>query len=258
MILKRMHSAAVSSTLMLALLSPCAHAGLFDDDEARRAILDVRQRIEQAKEEAKARSTEQAEQLNQLRRSVLELNNQNEELRKELESLRGQQETLGRDVAEIQRKQKDLQTGVDERAKRFEPQKVTVDGKEFLADPTERQQFDDAIASLKKSDFAAAITALTTFTQRYPGSGYKESALFWLGNARYANREYKEAITAFRGMVTQNAQHPKAPEALLSIANCQSELKDSKGARKTLEELLKNYPQSEAAAAGRERLRTLK
>ena len=45
---------------------------------------------------------------------------------------------------------------------------------------------------------------------------------------------------------------------MLSIANCQIELKDSKSARTTLESLIKTYPQSEAAQAGRERLARLK
>jgi TolA-binding protein len=45
---------------------------------------------------------------------------------------------------------------------------------------------------------------------------------------------------------------------VLSIANCQIELKDTRAARKTLEDLTKAYPQSEAAQAGRERLSRLR
>jgi len=45
---------------------------------------------------------------------------------------------------------------------------------------------------------------------------------------------------------------------MLSIANCQIELKDVTGARTTLNGLIKTYPQSEAAQAGRERLSKLK
>jgi len=48
------------------------------------------------------------------------------------------------------------------------------------------------------------------------------------------------------------------PDAVLSVANCQLELKDSKGARKTLADLVKAYPDSEAAATAKERLATLK
>ena len=40
----------------------------------------------------------------------------------------------------------------------------------------------------------------------------------------------------------------------MAIANCLLELKDSKGARKTLEDLIANYPGTEAAQAAKERL----
>ena len=84
------------------------------------------------------------------------------------------------------------------------------------------------------------------------------SAFFWLGNAQYATREYKEAIQNFRSLLTQAPDHLRAPEAVLSIANCQVELKDTKAARSTLEDLIKAYPQSEAAAAAKQRLPRLK
>ena len=45
---------------------------------------------------------------------------------------------------------------------------------------------------------------------------------------------------------------------MLSIANCQMELKETKGTRKTLEDLVSTYPQSEAALAAKERLARLK
>lgn len=260
----RMHRAAVVrgwlalGVLGVALCAAPARAALFEDDDARKAILDLRQRVDQSSEQLKARLAEQAEQLNQLRRSLLDLNNQLEATRAETARLRGQNEQLARDVAEMQRQQKDLQQGVDERVRKFEPAKVTIDGKEFVADPEERRLYDEAMATLRKGDFAAAASAFLAFQKRYPKSGYAESVLFWLGNAQYGKREYREAIASFRALVGTAPESPRAPEALLSLANCQLELKDSKGARKTLDDLLKAYPKSEAAQAGRERLASLK
>ena len=49
--------------LPLALLVPPAQAGLFDDEEARKAILDLRQRIEQNAEQARARQAEPGHEL---------------------------------------------------------------------------------------------------------------------------------------------------------------------------------------------------
>lgn len=248
--------------LALALVAPAARAGLFDDDEARKAILDLRQRQDQSEARTKAAVTEGSvqvlEQINQLKRSLLDLNNQLEVMRAEMARLRGQDEQLTRDVAELQRQQKDVQQGVEDRIRKLEPKKVTLDGKEFLADPEEQRQFDEAMALLRKGDFTAAAPAFSSFTRRYPGSGYNAAALFWQGNAQYGMREYKEAMASFRSMIAAGPDHARAPEAMLSIANCQMELKDAKGARRTLDDLLKTYPKSEAAQAGKERLASLK
>jgi tol-pal system protein YbgF len=248
----------VAQGMVLALAAGGASAGLFDDDEARRAILDLRSRIQQADDASKARAAEQADQISQLRRSLLDLNAQLEALRAELAKTRGQNEQLARDVADLQRAQKDIVQGVDTRLRKVEPQKVSVDGKEFMADPEEKRQFDDAMGTLRGGDFAAAASAYEGFLRRFPGSGYVDSARFWLGNAQYGKRDYKEAIATFRSFVSASPDHPRAPEALLALANCQIELKDAKSARKTLGDVVKAYPNSEAAGAAKERLAALK
>jgi len=246
------------SALLLVAASASVHAGLFDDEEARKAILDLRTRISQADEQAKARSAETNAQLQQLQRSLLELNNQLERLRTDIAAQRGQGEQLARDVADMQRRQKDISQGVDERMRRFEPQKVSLDGKEFLADPEEKRIYEEAVALLRNGDFAGTASALQGFVRRYPASGYVDSARFWLGNAQYGKRDYRDAVATFRTFVAAAPEHPRAPEALLALANSQLEMKDAKGARTTLNELLKTYPKSEAAQAGRERLAALK
>lgn len=252
----------VAWLLAMMLAAPAARAGLFDDDEARRAILDIRQKQEQSEAQQKAAQAEAnaqlMEQISQLKRSLLDLNNQLELMRADMAKLRGQDEQLTRDVSDLQRQQKDVQQGVEDRIRKLEPQKASVDGREFLADPEEKRLFEEGMAVLRKGDFASASAAFLGFTRRYPASGYMPSALFWLGNAQYGMRDYKEAMTSFRTLLSTASDHPRAPEAMLSIANCQLELKDSKGARRTLDDLLKAYPGSEAAQAGKERLASLK
>jgi tol-pal system protein YbgF len=133
-----------------------------------------------------------------------------------------------------------------------------VDGKEFIADPTEARDFEAALATFRRGEFPAAQAAFAEFLRRFPQSGFKTTALFWLGNSQYANRDYRGAIANFRALIAQDPDHPRAAEAVLSIANCQIELKDNAGARKTLDELIKAYPQSEAALAAKERLARLR
>ena len=241
----------------LGLLALNSHA-LFDDDEARKAILDLRQKVDIQQQ----RNVEDIKKANddnaQLRRSVLDLSNQLEVLRADLAKMRGQDEQLARDIAEVQRRQKDITQGVDDRLRKFEPSKMTVDGKEFVASPAEIRDFDAALATLRRGEFTLAQTTFLDFIKRYPESGYRPSALFWLGNSQYALKAYREAIINFKSVVAIAPDHVRSPEAALSIANCQVELKDAKSARKTLEDLIKVYPQSEAASVANDRLSKLK
>lgn len=235
-----------------------AHAAFFEDDEARKAILDVRQRIEAVRVDVDQSRKAAADEITSLGKSLLDLQRQIELLKGELSAVRGSNEQLLRDLSEVQRIQKEQVQTVSERLSKFEPVKVNSDGLEFLADPGEKRDFDAALAVFRKGDFPAAQDLFAGFLSRYESSGYAQSALFWLGNAQYATRDYKAAIVNFRALVAKNPDHVRAPEAVLSVANCQLELKDTKGARKTLSDLVKAYPQSEAAVAAKERLLTLK
>jgi tol-pal system protein YbgF len=249
---------------MGALLSASVsvHAGLFDDEEARRAILDLRQRIEASKQETDQKVGEESkrasEEVAQLRRGLLDLQNQLEATKTELAKVRGLNEQLARDVAEGQRKQKDSAQLLEDRLRKLEPVRVTLDGREFLAEPAEKRDYETGFAVFRKGDFASAEVVLIDFINRYAQSGYRPSALFWLGNAQYATKDYKDALANFRTLVAQTPDHSRVPEALLAIANCQLELKDTKGARKTLEELTNAHPTTEAAAAAKERLARFK
>lgn len=257
-------AAAVFKRWVLLLAATCAvsaQAGLFDDEEARRAILDLRQRIEAVRQEGERRKAE-TDRLNEdnalMRRSLLDLQAQIDGLKTEQAKLQGANEQLARDLSESQRRLKDATQVVDERLRRFEPIKVTVDGVEFMAEPQEKRDYEAAVAVFRKGEFVPAQASFVDFIRRYPQSGYLPSAFFWLGNAQYATRDYKEAIANFKSMLTQAPKHVRAPEAQLSIANCQIEMKDTKAARKTLEDLVNTFPNSEAAFAAKERLNRLK
>jgi tol-pal system protein YbgF len=224
-------------------LCAAANAGLFEDDEARRAILDLRQRVDR-----------QGEEIQNFQRSLLEQQNQFEALRQETARLRGEKEELTQEL----RRAQELSQGVDDRLKKFEPTTVKVDGVEFVADPAETKAYEEALAVFRKGDFGAASTVFNDFIKRNPKSGYVLPSLFWLGNAQYANRNYTNAISNFNTLLSKAPNHMRAAESMLSVANCQLELKDIKAARKTLGDVVKAYPHTEAAAAASERLAKLK
>ncbi len=239
----RMFSRTLLVLALGASLSGASWAALFEEKEARRAILVLCQKVDK-----------QNESVQQLQRALLEQQNQFEAIRSELANLRGEKEQLTQDL----KRQQDSAKVVSERLRKFEPSKVTFEGAEFMAEPAETKAYEDALAVFRQGDFATAANVFTDFTRRYPRSGYGVAALFWLGNAQYANRDYKEAIKNFSALLARAPDHARAPESLLSVANCQLELKDTKAARKTLTDVVKSYPQTEAATAATERLAKLK
>ena len=251
----------------VALAAACcvvwpAHAALFSDDEARQAILDLRARVDANRAEAESAKAElrkaQEEQVGGARRALLDLVAQIDALRSELAQLRGQNEQLQRDVSDLQRQQKSVASSMDERLRTLEPLKVTLDGTDFVVQPREKAEYDAAMAALRSSDFDKAADLYGQFLRRYPDSGYVPAVLYWQGNARYASRDYKPAIDSYRTLIAKVPGHVRVPEAMLAVANCQSELKDDRAARRTLEELVKAHPKTEAAATARDRLARMK
>ena len=292
-----------ASLCLLGLFAPTAQAALFEDEEARRAILDLRQRLEnqrqtqlQSSEQTLQKSLDQSQKqfevlrkqvetdINQSkqdnRQAVLQLQAQIEVLKQDVASLRGEREQLLREITLLQRAQKDTNVEIEERFQKINsllakqeaapppPVKeeapksskvnVQVDGFEFLAEPEEKRDFEAAFVLFRKGDFAAAAKEFAQFVKVYSASGYKPSALYWLGSSKFARRDFNEAIAQLRNLATDYPNHARTPEAMLTIGNAQIEIKQSKEARKTFNELLKLYPATEAAAAAKDRLAQLK
>lgn len=257
MAMRTLHSTIAAAILAAFSYVPLqAHAGMFDDEEARKAILELRGKIDATQREL--RDVHSNLDAKSDKSGTLDLINQNEQLRQEIAKLRGQVEVLTNEVANTQQRQKDFYVDLDNRLRKMEPQRVTVDGKEASVEPAEQKTYDAALSVFKAGDYRSAAAAFIDFQRRYPQSGYSASSQYWLGNAYYAQRDYRNAITAQQALVTAYPDSPKAPDALLNIASCYVELKDKPAAKKTLETLVAKYPESPAAQTAKERLIALK
>ena len=113
-------SLAAAFVAAFSLLPLQSQAALFEDEEARIAILEIRARLNNMQSEINAKAD---------KTNSLDLNNQNEQLRQEIARLRGQVEILTNELANAQKRQKDFYVDLDGRLRKLEPQKVTVDGK---------------------------------------------------------------------------------------------------------------------------------
>jgi tol-pal system protein YbgF len=242
--------------LCVALSAP-AGAALFGDDEARKAILDLRDRVaelDRQQQQTAAELARRSTQLDAANRAQLEFANTTDRLRQEIATLRGQVEQLTNELANQQKRNRDLYGDLDARLKKFEPLTVTVDGRQVAVDRNEQTAYEAAMAQFRASDFKGAAASLQSFTTRYPQSAYAASAQYWLGNSLYALKDYAGAINAQNVVVTRFHESPRAPDALLNIASSQVELKQTQQATDTLKRILTEFPDSESARTARERL----
>jgi len=236
--------------LIAALGAAQAQAGVFDDDEARRQIADLKAKTE-------ARFDQQA-------KAQLNLADQIQRQGEEMARLRGQIETLTYELETAKKRQQDFYLDLDTRLRKFEaaaPANATVSpengaNSKPAADPgKETQDYETALNQFKAGKYKDAAAGFGAFVQKYPDSSLAPNAQYWLGNAWYAQRDCKRAIEAQSVVTTKYADSPKASDAWLAISTCQQEMGNPTGARRSLETVLSKYPGTPAADAARERLK---
>jgi tol-pal system protein YbgF len=247
-------SRIAAACLALAAWLPLhASAGLLDDDEARRAILDLRNKVENLTKEVNTRLDAKSD-----KSATLDMLNQHEQTMQEIARLRGQIEVLANQVATAEKHQKDYYTDLDARLKKLEPRQETIDGQAAQVMPSEKSAYDAAFAQVKSGDYKGGAAAMQDFVRRYPESAYAANAQYWLGNAYFAQGDYKNAISALEVVATTYKDSAKAPDAMLNIASSYALLKDNKAAKKALKTLVTKYPDSSAAQTAKDRLAALK
>jgi tol-pal system protein YbgF len=262
-----------------SVLSMPTWAGFLDDDEARKAILDLRtevrtrdaehvQKTQQLSDQlgnlgiasansmAKLRSdlTEQSKQIEILRNNLLDLNVALKTARDDNAKLRGMIEISQNELQISKRKQQDLEAAADARLKKLEPRTVAIDGKETLVDKAEENSFNAALNQFKAADYKSANRGFETFVVQYPQSGLLASALFWFGNSQYAAKEPKAALQTLQGLMQKFPQYPRAADAYLTMAHCHEEQNDKKRSNELYNYVIKTFPESSAAQAAKEAL----
>jgi tol-pal system protein YbgF len=270
-----MRAAAAGALLALAAVLP-AHAGLFDDDEARKRIEALRTELAQQGKDNEARIARLEELIRNI--GVVELVRQLEQVNSDIAQLRGQLEVIANENQQIQKRQRDFYLDLDSRLKRLEggtaaPTSAAPPSPEPVVAsvpppapkvPTREEQqrevkaYDAASNLFRRNDFPSAIEAFRAFLKDYPQSQLAANAGYWIGIG-YANlKDYRNALAAQRDVLTRYPQSPKAPDAMLAIAAIQAEQGDSGSARNTLEDIIARYPGSEAAGKARTRLAALR
>jgi tol-pal system protein YbgF len=266
---------ALAFLLVVQLATAPARAALFDDDEARKRIDTLRGRVDQLERTLGQRLDE----LETKNAAVVDLFKDVEQIKADIAKLRGQYEVLTYELEQAQKRQRDLYLDLDSRVRKLEggPGASAAPGATDAAPAvaggvaatppfsppapgrpgdvaSEQRAYDAALDLFKSGNYSAATTSFQLFARTYPRSPLAPSAMYWAGNAQYAQKDYRAAIATQRQLLGTFPDSQKVPDALLNIASAQIELGDNAGAKKTLEDIVAKYPTSEAAGKARQRL----
>ena len=265
-------SIRLAAAAVLLAVTTAAHAGLFDDDEARKRIEDIRTAQDKSARENSERIGRLEESVRNI--GVVELLRQIETLNEEIARLRGSIEVLANQNEQVQKRQRDFYLDLDSRLKRLEgggasgqapavsspttssPEPVAAAPKAASKEEQAREvkAYDAASSLFRRNDFASAAEAFRAFLKDFPQSTLAPNATYWIGICQANLKDYKAALATQEGLLVRFPQSAKAPDALLAVAAVQSEQGDSGSARNTLEDIIARYPASEAAGKARTRL----
>ena len=268
-------------------------AGMFDDEEARKQIVQLRSQMAETQRTLDQRIAELEAQARN--RSIIDLFNQVETLKTEFARLRGQIELLQNEMENTQKRQRDLYVDLDDRLRKVEAQVTeqaaravqmppnvvgpaltqgpvssantqpgtdttralppsTVTPPSVMDPVAEQRAYDQGLEHFRGGRFGEAVTAFQLFMRNFPKSTLVPSAQYWIGNSLYAVRDFRGAIAIQRQLVSQYPESAKASDALLNIASAQGELGDLQGSRATMQEVVAKYPSSEAGIKAKQRL----
>jgi len=119
------------------------------------------------------------------------------------------------------------------------------------------EMYEVAVGQVKGGNPKKGRETLTDFAVKYPDHKLIPNALYWKGEAFYAEKDYENAILTFQDVVDKYPRGEKAPDAMYKQGLSFLALKDTKNARVLLDLVQKKYPKSKAAEMAKKKLKEI-
>ncbi len=265
------------------------YAGIFSDSEARKAITNLTQQVNEQTQQKNAQYT-------QMQTAILDLQNHIENLRHERNKLNGQLEII---QLELQKSKQNYQLLANTYTDKLDAQQKTIN--ELTEDVAKIKQNTEGKISIKsivhnnstleKSNYEekdvanninnninAKITRVFNIGLKYFNQGdFKKSAdifnelladntdsslmpllTYYLANSYYGLKKYKQALIQMKNFISNYPSDAKIPDVYLMLANVYFEMHDTINAKKTLEYIINTYTQHDVFSIAKKRLTEIK
>lgn len=129
---------------------------------------------------------------------------------------------------------------------------VTI--KAAVATPEEERAYLAAFDLAKSGKYDEAIKGFRSLVVQWPQGPYSDNAWYWMGEVQTVKRDYVGATTSFQYLTDKFPTSPKIADGLYKLGLSQLELKRNGEARTTLQRVVREYPETNAATLARKKL----
>lgn len=198
-------------------------------------------------------------------------------LRDEIRGLRGDIEKLRFDMDARERSGKDLFINLDRRVQQLESGGAAVSGsaggtaatvattspgtlsaapaaRATVATPEEERAYLGTFDLLKNGKYDEAIKGFRGMLDQWPQGRYADNGWYWMGEAQLVKRDYTGAANSFQSLIQNFGSSPKMADGLYKLGLCQVELKRTPEAKASLQRVLRDFPNTNAANLAKQKL----
>jgi tol-pal system protein YbgF len=118
--------------------------------------------------------------------------------------------------------------------------------------------YSTAYQVFKDGNYDKARTEFHNFLVAYPDSEYSDNAQFWIGECYFFEKNYEKAILEYEKVAKNFPGGNKVPYALLKQGLSFLNLNDKTSAKLILQQVIKDYPNTNQARIARTKLQEIK
>jgi tol-pal system protein YbgF len=211
--------------------------------------------------------------LTSLRDQIQQLIGANEKFQKDISTIMAKETRLSEDVKNLQGKldeSKNISTKYNELANKINSLEKSLGLKAKADTPPEEDKksvtpeaaptkdkdsaYSAAYETFKAGQYEKARAAFHDYIKTFPSSEYTDNAQFWIGESYYFEKKYEEAILEYEKVATDYPKSNKLPVAKLKQAFSFLELGDKSSAKIILEQIVRNYPNTNQARTAKSKL----
>jgi len=115
--------------------------------------------------------------------------------------------------------------------------------------------YQAALTTFRSREYGQAVLEFLDFLSNYPKHPLAGKAQFWIGEAYYIQRDWRQALVEYEKVLALDGRSGTMPEALLKIGLCYQNLREPVRAQQSWRRVVADHPDSDAAQKARGLLR---